>query len=286
MATTAEPDIELEGLSDVEATMDFTNPKDFPKTLQALFSDAYDRDPTGDHTILVTGFPNKYFTIDDDERSLIPGSRKALYLQNTQILLLTMPGGPHEIAAARFSDRLFLKLNEIGCSGEIVPIGRKTTSIGTAVKKEPDASWGPFRAGTGPSYATCVVESAVSESSRALSRDARIWLEHDESKVTQVIAVKISRQRPEFVFAVWKRAAREQRDTRANHPLRAVVDQEIRVTLQAGRPVAEGMLRLSFQELFERQPQPGTAERDINFSARELGGIARMVWSEMGYEIE
>ncbi|KFY89327.1 hypothetical protein V500_05801 [Pseudogymnoascus sp. VKM F-4518 (FW-2643)] len=260
MATIAEPDMELEGLSDVEATIDFTNPKDFPKTLQALFYDAYDRDPTGYHTILVTAFPNKYFTIDDDERPLIPGSRKALYFEDSEILL-TMRGGPHEIAAVGFGDRLFQKINEIGCYGEIVSIGRKTTLIGTAVKKEPDAS-------------------------RALSRDARIWLEHDESKVTQVIAVKISRQRPEIIFTVWKRAAREQRDTRANHPLRAVVDQEILVTLQAGRPVAEGMLRLSFQELFERQPRPGTAEGDINFSARELGGIARRVWSEMSYEIE
>lgn len=284
MATTAEQDMELEGLSDVEATMDFTNPKDFPQTLQALFNDAYDRDPTGDHTILVTGFPNKYFTIDDDEQRLIPGSRKALYFKDSQILLLTMPGGPHEIAAAKFSDRLSTKLNEIGCSEEIIPSGRTTTSIGTVVK-EPDASWGPFRAGTRPSHTTCVVESAMSESSRALSRDARIWLEHDESKVTQVIAVKISWQRPEIIFTVWKRG-QQQRDTRANHPLRAVVDQEIRVTLQAERPVAEGMLRLSFQELFERQPRPGTVEGDINFSARELGGIARMVWARMGYEIE
>lgn len=279
----AKPDVDLEGLPDVEATMDFTNPKDCIKAVEEFFYNAHDQDPAGDHTVLIIGYPNKWFNIDDDESSLIPGRHKALYLQDSQILLLTMPGRLHELAASRLNDYLVLKLNEMGCFEEVISMGRETASI-DSVNKEPDASWGPVRTGAAPDYATCVVEAAVSESSRALSLDARIWLEPKESHVTQVIGVKIY-QRPEIVFQVWTRA-RQQRGTRSDYPPRAVVEQEVRVTLQAGRPVANGTLRISFEKLFERKPRRGTAEGDMIFSGRELGGIARLVWLQMGHEVQ
>jgi hypothetical protein len=43
-------------------------------------------------------------------QSLLPQSQKALYFQDTQILDITMPGGPHEIAATRFCVYLDQKL--------------------------------------------------------------------------------------------------------------------------------------------------------------------------------
>lgn len=186
MGMTTELDVDLEGLSDVEATIDFTNPKDFTRTLQALLYNACSCDRTSDHTVLVTGFPKKYISIDDDQQPLFPGSHKTLYFEDSETLLITMPGGAHEIAAARFSVYLDQKLGAMGCTEELVTKGRETALMGN-VTKEPDASWGPFRAGTGPSYATCVLESAKSESGRALARDAKIWLEHDNSHVTNVI---------------------------------------------------------------------------------------------------
>ncbi|OBT65227.1 hypothetical protein VE03_04701 [Pseudogymnoascus sp. 23342-1-I1] len=279
MAITTELEMEIEGLSDVEATIDFTNPKDFTTTFQALFYNAYSRDPTADYTVLVRGFPNKYFEANDDDQSVIPRSSSALYFRESQILLLTMRGGPHEAAAKRFSELLIMKIGRIGCFDEIHSSGEETASIGS-IRKEPDASWGPS-----PTYVTCVVESGVSESGRRLRCDAKIWLEHEESKVSQVITINVNRRRPEIIFSVWKRR-REQQDLRESYPVRAVVDQEVRITLQAGRPVADGMLRLSFEEIFERKPQPGTGEGDFSFSACDLGGIARKVWSKMGFDIE
>lgn len=50
--------------------------------------------------------------------------------------------------------------------------------------------------------------------------------------------------------------------------------------------MVEGTMYLSFEKLFERKPQPGTGEGDLNFSARELGGVARLVWLEMGLDVE
>ncbi|KFY70821.1 hypothetical protein V498_10193 [Pseudogymnoascus sp. VKM F-4517 (FW-2822)] len=208
MATTVESDVDLEGLSDVEVTMDFTsftNPKDFSKTLQDFFNNARDREPTGDHTALVTRYPNNLFTVDDDEPSLLPRRRKALYFRDSQILLLKMPGGPHEIAAAKFSDYFGRKLDKMGCSEEIVPTRGKTMLI-DGNEKEPDASWGFFGAGNKPSYATCVLECSMSESNRALSRDARLWLEHENSRVAQVVTLQIYRRRPEIILKVWTRA--------------------------------------------------------------------------------
>ncbi|KFY63215.1 hypothetical protein V496_04064 [Pseudogymnoascus sp. VKM F-4515 (FW-2607)] len=278
MTMTAELEVELEGLSDVEATIDFTNPKDFTETLQAHIHNARNSDPTGDHIVLVTGFPNTFFTTEDDERRLIPVSHKALYLRDTQTLLLTMPGGPHELTAMHFNDRLAMKLDVMGCYEEIFNFGQETVSIGS-VSKEPDNSWGATR-----SYATCVLECAVSQSGRSLRCNAKIWLEQEESKVSQVITINVNRRRPEIVFIVWKRR-REQLQTRAS-PLCAVVDQVVHITLQARRPVAEGMLRLSFEEFFERKPQPGTREGDLFFSTRELEAIARKVWGKMEFDME
>ena len=273
--------MDLEGLSDVEATIYFTDPDDLTKTLRTFFDNARDRDSLGDHTVLITGFPIESFIIDDDDKeSPIPRTRKALYFEDSKTLVLTMPGLPHEIASRRFGDLMSFKLKDINCWEEVISTGGGTREM-VNIKKEPDESWGPL--GTG--YTTCVLESAVSESSRALGRDAKIWLEHDESHVTQVITAKIYRTRPEIVFTVWKKAP-QQRDTRAQYPPRAVVDQEIHVRLEEERPIAEGRICLSFEKLLERRPRSGTREADIVFSARELSGIARVVWIEMGFMVQ
>jgi hypothetical protein len=82
--------------------------------------------------------------------------------------------------------------------GEIRDSGGVTVEM-EGVKKEPDGSWGPRH-----SNITCVLEAALSESDRAMHRDARIWLEHPESKVTQVITAEIHRARADIIFSVWK----------------------------------------------------------------------------------
>jgi hypothetical protein len=66
------------------------------------------------------------------------------------------------------------------------------------VTKTPNESWGPI----GKGIITFAVEAGVSESERALETDAKIWLEHSESHVTQVMTIKISRTRPEVKLIV------------------------------------------------------------------------------------
>ncbi len=67
MATTVE-DVDIEGLSDVEVTMDFTNftsPEELSKTVEAFFNNSQDREPTKDHTALIIRYPKEYFAIDE-----------------------------------------------------------------------------------------------------------------------------------------------------------------------------------------------------------------------------
>jgi hypothetical protein len=231
MAT--EHNMDLEGLSDVEATVHFTDPDELSKTLDTFLHDARARDSLSDHTVLITGFPIDIFTTDDDEPSPVLQKYKTLYDISREQLLLTMQGPPHEIVSRRFDWLLQNKLDNMNC--DIAPRGGVKTSMSNVVKA-PDCAWGPLKL---DDYSTCVLEARVSESSRGLARDAKIWLEHRESHVTQVVTVKISRTRPEMVFLVSKQGE-EERETRAHHPTRAIVDQEIRITLEDGRPLADG----------------------------------------------
>ena len=276
MESLTESNMDLE--ADVEATFRFTDPDDLRRTLRVFFNDTVDQDSLCDRTILVTGFPVENFIIDDDnQESLIPRKGKALYLEDSKTLVFTMPGPPHEIASRLFGRQLDLKLIAMNCLEDSVPAGGATREMAN-VKKEPDESWGP----RGTTYITCALEAAVSESNRALHRDAKVWLEHPESHVTQVVTIKVSRTRPEIVFSVWK-ITRQERETRAQYPQHATLDHEVHTTLVHGRPIADGSICLSFEELFERRPQLGTAERDIVFSTREIGGMARVVWEFMGF---
>ena len=285
---------QLEWLSDVEvgAKFHFTDRDSLARSLRSFFYNAYDRDSLSDHTALVTDFPLESFIMDEDEddydavddRSFILRHHKPLYLTDSKILLLTMVSKPHEVASRRFGSLLTLKLDKMNCFYKITPTGGATREMENwmgNVRKSPDESWGP----SGSGYPTFVVESAVSESCWSLCRDAKIWLEHVDSHITQVVTIKIHRTRPEIVFTVWKGASQD-RDAPSQHPPRAVVDQEIHVKLEDKRPMAERHISLSFEKIFERRPRPGTAEGDFIFSKRELGILASEVWIGMRHTVQ
>jgi hypothetical protein len=44
----------------------------------------------------------------------------------------------------------------------------------------------------------------------------------------------------------------------------------------------DGTITISFEEALERKPHRGTGEKDFVFSARELGGIARLIFEDLG----
>ncbi|RFU33690.1 hypothetical protein B7463_g2588, partial [Scytalidium lignicola] len=263
--------IDPDFLSDVESEIHFTTTRDLKRTLYKFFQHVK-KNNNYDHTVLIVGFPPENFTIDDDydKESLLPKTRKALYFAESKILILTMPDRLHEEASRLFNRQVELKLNEMNCREEIIPCGGATARM-KGVSKEPDECWRPINGDL-----TCIFEAAVLESDRVLHRYAKIWLEHPEQKVTQVVTMMIGRARPEIILRVWKQG-QEERDTRAEHPPRATLHQTVRVTL------AEGDIRLSFQLLFKRKPRSGTAEKDTIIFASEIEFIARVVWQDMGF---
>jgi hypothetical protein len=267
----AESVADLEGLYNVDATFEYTSRNSLVRALRG-FCDRTFLDPPFilDRTVLVTRFPPELFEVESEQvdKPVIPKS-KALYFPDSQILIFTMRGLPHEVLARAMNELLCDKLKRINCRDDLTARGGTTEHLQN-LSKEPDESWGPVAA----SHPTCVLEVGVSESLRQLDRDAQRWIGNDASHVTQVITAKIYLQRHEMIFATWRRTTGRQ----------PVKDNEIRIELHDGRLRARNnmRLRISFEQMFERPPTRGTAERDVIFSGRELGGIARIVWREMG----
>lgn len=269
----AESVADLESLYNVEATFEYTSRRGLVRALRAFCDHIFlDRSSLMlDHTVLVTRFPPQMFGLEsEDVDNPIPLKGKLLYLEDSHILIVTMPSRPHERLSREIGHLWREKLRRMNCVGELADAGGTTTHLQNC-RKEPDGYWGPDAV----DYPTCVLEVGLSESLRQLDRDAQRWIENSLSHVTQVVTVKIYPHRHEMIFAIWRRTA-----TR-----RAEKDEEIYVELVEGRPIVRNnrrRLRISFEKLFERPPTPGTAEGDLIFSARELGSLARIVWRDMG----
>lgn len=266
-------------LYNVEATIHYKNTTEFKRAWDNTFENMWERDSLGDHTILILGFPNDIFDDDndsDDYYNPFLRAGKILLLQDINAILFTMPSTIHEMGAEIFHDLLSDKLKEMNCYWELEPTGRALQKL-HGVSKEPDKSYELKR----NNHLTFVVEVGVSESNRALTNDAKIWLEHFESHVAQVLVIAMSRKREVVSFILWH-TAHEERGTRANQPLLAAIVQRVEVTLDEGRPMANGRIILSFEKLFERKPRQGTADDNIVLSRRELGGISRRLWERLG----
>ena len=254
---------DLKSLYNVEAAFEYTSHNGLARALRTFQEDS---DGILDHVVLVTRFPPKLFDIEDGNNSL-PVKGKSLYFQDLQILILTMKGPVHEFLSLKIHDLFRDKLTRMSCWDDLKATGGATRSLGN-VGKEPDQSWGPIST----RYPTLVLEVGVAESLRALDSDAQRWIKNGLS-VTQVVTVKIYPHKREIIFAIWRGKSGGQ----------AKKDKEIHIEMNGGQLSVRKArhLRLSFKEIFERRPRPGTNEGDVKFSARELGIIAHQVWEEM-----
>jgi hypothetical protein len=269
--------VNIQELYNVEETIHFTNSTKFKSELNTISEKVRERDSLSDHTILITGFPDNNLLNYDQDGSAYPLRKaKKLFLTDLKVLIITMAGGPHERACRLLCVHLDRKLCAMGCEEELLAAGREQQEL-PGVKKDPDESWMP----RSKDYITLAVEIGVSESASALANDAKIWLEHPESHVKQVLTIGVSKAREEITFRLWKVAPQE-RETRSTHPPRASMDHSVLVTLENGEPVAHGTITISFEEALERKPHRGTAEKDFVFSPRELGAVSRLIFERLG----
>jgi len=273
----AESVADLESLYNVEATFEYTSRNDLTRALRAFDERTFlgPRSILMDHTVLITRFPPQLFEAEseDIDNPVIPNGRKVLYFPDSQILIFTMAGRPHEIVAMEMQNLFYEKIKGMNCQEEFCSSGQALVHL-QRLNKQPDSSWGPRAV----DYPTCVLEVGLSESLRRLDCDAKRWIENEQTHVTQVITAKIYPHGHEIIFSIWRRTATHQaeKDDRID---------EIHVELREGRPRVRDnrCLRVSFEQILERPPTRGTAERDIIVSGRELGGIARRVWESLGF---
>jgi hypothetical protein len=264
---------DLEALYNVEATFEYTGRNGLAQAIRSFVDGRTFPGHVGldDCTVLVTRFPPALFEEDFDEvdNPPVPSKSKNLYFPDSEILILTMKGPIHELVARSVHDILTEKMRKMNCLDELLPTGGKTVQL-RGFSKEPDESWGPSI----NECPTCVLEVAVSESLRQLNRDAERWIKNELSHATQVITTKIYTYRHEIIFAIWRKTARGEAEKVA----------EASIELQDGRPLLRPRIqfRLSFEELLKRPPRRGSAEKDIIFTARDLGGVSRRVWHGMG----
>jgi len=265
----AESVAHLKSLYNVEATFEYTGRRRLARALCDFFhSTSVDHSfRLDDHKVLITGFPLQL--LRDVDVPLYPVKGRSLYFHDTQILILTMPGLPHEILTDELRHLFKTKVDSMNCQEELIKRGSTTEELDRK-DKEADGSWGPAAL----RRPTCVLEVSASQSTRQLQLDARRWLESEISYVTQVITAKIHLQRHEIILTIWQRTASRQVEKK----------DEVYIELHDSQPIvgANRCLQICFEQLFRRPPTRGTAERDLVFSARELSGIARRVWIGAG----
>lgn len=266
---------DLQALYNVEATFEYTGRNALAQAIRSFVDGRTFPGHAGldDCTVLVTRFPPALFAEDFNEvdNPPVPSKSKNLYFPKSEILIFTMTGPIHELVARSVHDILTEKVRKMNCLDELFPTGGRTVQL-RGFKKEPDESWVPFM--SNKEYPTCVLEVAVSESIRQLNRDAERWIKNELSLATQVITARIYPHRHEIIFAIWRKTDRGEAEKVA----------EASIELQDGRPRVRPTIqfRLSFEELFKRPPKRGSAEKDIIFTARDLGSVARRVWLFMG----
>lgn len=262
---------DLERLYHVEATFEYTSRDGLVRDLCA-FDDRIRLDDTFqlDHTVLITQFPPKLIEVESEgsDWPAIPPKKKTLYFPDSQILIYTMAGAPHEMLVQAMNNLMYEKLKTMNCWDYVTARGAPKEILEN-LNKTPDASWGPDLAG----YPTCVLEVGASESLRQLDCDAHRWIGNEASHVTQVITAKIYPHKREMIFALWRRTADRQ----------AVKADEICMEWHDGKINAKDnkIVRISFEQIFERPPTRGTADRDMIFSERDFGSIVRKIWREM-----
>lgn len=239
----------------------------------------------------------KHFPADlsDEDMEQLPG--RCDYSPSLQILIIKMPGQPHEEAASRF-DLL------IGNLAYQMKVHRRMSYRGATLvetperQKEADRSWAPARQGR--EFPTVALEIGFPETTQKLERDIAWWINRSKGEVRMGITIDIKRQSHSIEIKSW---------TPAIEPLphkihitaagRQVVDKHIsnpppprmaqRILIKRGRngsnPAFEGEdLVIPFHTLM--LDDPGEGEGDFVLTAEMLlHDLAERIWDAI-YDAE
>ena len=220
-----------------------------------------------------------------------------------QLLIVTIPSGPHEHAALAISQHIYINIWQMNLQRGI--INSASELFGSAPGQqpkgpgEPDGSWTPtLPSGDLPPWPSVVVEVGKSHSMAILRLKAARWLIQSSYAVRAVILVKIGPQQGIITIEKWRGVESEGRPGATTTRASAAATREPDCVQTVGisrtgvgtgdmarldpnsYTVVRGPLRLAFADLFLRDPEPG--EYDIIFEDEVLQNLAVDVSRERG----
>ncbi|KAJ5477477.1 hypothetical protein N7539_007621 [Penicillium diatomitis] len=236
--------------------------------------------------------------IGGDRNPLEVPYRLTLDTQHQQGVIRIIPSKAHERVTQSFSNKLVLKLFEIGINSDDYTMNSAARYYGNSCEKEADESLTPLGNPSegNPSedndWPSLVIETGLSESEAQLRTDAYWWFSNSGYQVNMVILFHIQRS-PERRVTLKLYHLRPTRITRGlqaeiehsllfNHTTPQTVSsialrphlaaKEIIIT---SRSVENAPLELEFESVMRRPPAPNTNERNIIFTAEDLATCCR-----------
>ena len=216
------------------------------------------------------------------------------YDETTQVLIISIPTGPHEQSHRGIYNLFFKQVVAMGLDGEWIDIGTETfykdgAPPGGRRGKESDSAGGPDpqRLGAGQ-WPTLVVEAGFTESMSQLRNDMYKWFSDSGHQVKIVVLTKFDNPAQTITVEKWVEVEAEGRPgTRSRPRIAPQLDQTISITRTTGSvqnlniSVTSSPLILEFELLFLRPPVLAQGERDFSFGNADLLRYAARVYSRL-----
>ncbi|KAJ5607352.1 hypothetical protein N7537_003971 [Penicillium hordei] len=238
-----------------------------------------------DSFIVLKHFPAEILAENEEQ---LPG--RCDYSPSLQILIITMPGQPHEEAVSSFEAIIVTLAQEMKVNRRIAKCG--ATLVDTPERnKQADRSWKPARQGR--EFPTVALEVGFSETTLKLERDIAWWINGSKGEVRMGITVDIKRGSHSIEIKSWTpefepslrniyitASGRQVIDRRLKNPPPPRMTQRILITRgrDGSSPTIEGEpLTIPFHTLL--LDEPGEGEGDFVFTAEMLlHDLAEPVW--------
>ncbi|EPS35031.1 hypothetical protein PDE_09996 [Penicillium oxalicum 114-2] len=226
-------------------------------------------------------------------------TRLTLDKQHQRAVFRVMPSSDHERVTHRFMYCLLEKLHDVGIHRDHFYVEGITRFRGKFSEKEPDNAFTPLASlHDNPEWPSLVIETGLSESDAQLRNDAYWWFSNSDYKVNIVLLISIERQ-PEL-RVTFKLFNLRSANTRVTRGLQAEVNRALSLDATSAQTASPSKpqsrlaaettivtatdadntpLKLPFETLMRRPPDPNTKEGDLIFTTDDLRYCCHSVFS-------
>ncbi|CAK7232859.1 hypothetical protein SCUCBS95973_008400 [Sporothrix curviconia] len=269
----------------------------------AVFDRLYHPGFTDDALVVGHVSPDDFQALEA-ERDARGRKCRFFFLREAEMVIVTIPTGPHEQLHISFTINLNRAMSRMGVENEWEWMAAEMYSASSGSAGEGDASGGPASVRTVIDWPTLVIESGYTQTIQSLRAKARWWFAASGHRIKVVLLVKMhlsqssvqvekwtepaptgrpgattTRRSVQTGQAAWQPVRRQVLEVlwTGATPIRAV-PREDRANPALYR-VNGGPLTLGFAELFLRAPVGG--EHDFVLTDLELQHIAARAWKRL-----